>query len=89
MGVATWLAAGSKDSTLAAECNGTACPASARGDLDAFHSLKTVSTASYVVGAVCLATGVTLWLTAPRAPAGGASAKIWLGPGSGGVGGTF
>ena len=89
VGVATGLAAGSKDAAIAAECNGSTCPSTARGDIDSFHSLKTLSTASYVVGAAGLLAGGVLWLTAPRAPAGGASAQIWLGPGSGGLRGTF
>src|SRR5262249_27182377 len=46
-----------------------------------------VSTALFVVGGVALAAGLTVALTAPRAPR--ASARITLGPGSVALGGTF
>jgi allophanate hydrolase subunit 1 len=65
------------------------CPPSEQGDLDAFHSMRTVSTVSYVVGAIGLVAGGVLWLTAPPAHPARASAQVWLGPGSAGIGGRF
>jgi hypothetical protein len=88
-GAATGLAAGSKDGALAAECNGSRCPQKAQGDLDSFHSLATASTVSYVVGALGVAGGGTLWLLRPHASPSASSARVWLGPGSGGVAGSF
>jgi hypothetical protein len=90
VGLATALAAGSKDGTLASECRGNVCPPSARGDLDAFHSLSTVSTVAYVVGAAGVLGGGALWLFGPHASGlGSTAARVWVGPGSGGVAGTF
>jgi hypothetical protein len=66
-------------------------------DLDAFRSLRTVSTIGYVVGGVGIAAGVTLLLTAPESkPAAEAHAALdtprwtpYVGLGSAGVAGTF
>jgi hypothetical protein len=89
LGLAAGLAAGAKDSTIAAECAGSVCPASARADIDSFHSLKTLSAAGYVVGAAGVLAGATLWVMTPRAPAGWPSAALWVGPGSAGLSGAF
>lgn len=90
VGIATGVAADSKHDALASECNSQGiCPLSAQGDLDAFHSMRTVSTVAYVVGAVGLAAGGVLWITAPSPHPTHASAHVWLGPGLAGVGGRF
>ena len=91
VGVAAGLAAGSKDASLAAECHGSVCPPSAKSDIDGLHSLSTVSTVGYVVGAVGVTAGAAFWLLSPHASSSGSgtSARVWLGPGSGGVAGTF
>ena len=61
-------------------------------DVQAFRSLRTVSTVSYIVGGVGLAAGTTLYLTAPskhaRAPQAGA-VKVWINAASDGVAGAF
>jgi hypothetical protein len=88
VGVATALAATSKHTTLQGECSGSTCPPSAQGDLDSFHTLRTVSAVGYVVGALGIAGGVALWLLAPK-QADAASARLWLSPGAAGVAGAF
>jgi hypothetical protein len=89
VGAIAGLAAGSKDATIAAECDGNKCPPTARGDIDSFHAVAALSTASYVVGAAGAVVGATLWLIAPRASASATSAHLWIQPGSGGLAGTF
>ena len=78
------------------ECPAGRCPPSAQSDLDAFRTTRTISTVGYVVGAVGLAAGVVLVLTAPRrAPSvatnGASSARVgaFVGVGSAGVAGAF
>jgi hypothetical protein len=64
-GIVTGILAESKHSTLASECKGGVCAPSDQGDVNSFHTLRTLSTVGYVVGAVGLAGGVVLWLLAP------------------------
>ena len=90
VGVIAGLVAGGKHSTLSGECNdgaGTCAPQYA-GDLDGFHAARTWSTVGYVVGALGVAGGVTLWLTAPRARSA-TTASVWVGPAAAGVAGSF
>jgi len=88
VGVVAGLAAGSKHDVLAGECPDGRCPASAQGDLDSFHGLKTASTVGYVLGVAAVAGGAALWLTAPRAPRSGV-VGIGIGPASVRIGGAF
>jgi len=89
VGVIVGLAATSKYSTLSNECNGTACPASAQGDLDAFRSMRTVSTVGYVVGIVGVAGAAALYFLLPQGHAGTATAHAWIGPTPTGFAGEF
>jgi hypothetical protein len=57
-------------------------------DLNAFRSLRGVSTAAYVVGGVGLAAGVTLFVLAPKAKSPG-STGLWIGPNGASVRGAF
>jgi hypothetical protein len=90
LGVTAGLVAGGKHSTLAGECDNNAdtCAPQHAGDLDSFHTWRTVSTVGYVVGALGVAGGAVLWLTAPRARTATATG-VWLGPASAGVAGRF
>jgi hypothetical protein len=91
-GVVSGLIATSKHSTLSGECdsNSGTCPASAQSDVDSFHSWRVISTVGYVVGAVGVAAGVVLWLTAPKAaPRGTGSVGVMVGPASACLAGTF
>lgn len=89
LGGTAGLVAGGKHSTLSGECNNSAgtCAAQYAGDLDAFHTWRTVSTIGYVVGALGVVGGAVLWLTAPKAH--GTTAQVWLGPASAGIKGRF
>jgi hypothetical protein len=89
LGVTAGLVAGSKHASLSDVCDNAAgtCRPDYADDLSAFHTWRTVSTVGYVIGAVGIAGGATIWLTAPRA--GNATARLWLGPASAGIVGRF
>jgi hypothetical protein len=88
LGITGGLVAGGKHSTLAGECDNAAgtCAPQYSGELDAFHTWRTVSTISYVVGALGVAGGAALWFTAPKAPT---ATALWFGPASAGIAGRF
>jgi hypothetical protein len=98
-GIVTGLMATSRYKSAEDECPAHRCVDGSQGakDLDAFRSLRTVSTIGYVVGGVGIAAGVTLLLTAPESkPAAEAHAALdtprwtpYVGLGSAGVAGTF
>jgi hypothetical protein len=89
LGIAGGLVASGKHTTLSGECNDSAgtCAPQHAGDLDSFHTWRTVSTVGYVVGALGIVGGGALWLFAPRVPS--TSAQVWVGPASAGVAGRF
>jgi len=93
IGIGTGVAATSKHSVLEGEgcpSNGGMCPPSAsQTDLDSFHSLKTWSTVGYIIGAAGIVGGGILWLTAPKPLSSGGTARVWIGPSSMGLAGTF
>src|SRR5204862_8115848 len=91
VGVAAGIAAAGRQSDLEGECSGPRCPSSAQHDIDAYRTLRTVSTIGYVTGAIAAGVGVTLLITAPGAPRSPPRATIepWLGAGRGGVRGSF
>jgi hypothetical protein len=72
------------DATKACPPPGTTCPTSEGAGLwnDAY-SLGNVSTVAFVAGGVALATGVVLWLVAPRrTETAGTAAQLVVGPGT-------
>ena len=82
VGIGTGIAATSKHSTLQGECpHAPICPSSASGDLDSFHTLRTASTVTYVIGAAGLAGGGVLFLTAPSRKTSTPTAWVypWMG----------
>jgi len=89
VGVVTGLMANSEHKTAEDECPSGRCVEGSSGAeaLDAFRSLRTVSTIGYVVGVVGIGTGVTLWLTRPKSER--ASVGVFVGTGSAGVRGSF
>jgi hypothetical protein len=88
IGAVSGLTAASKDNALAHECSGDVCPGTARADLEAFHSAKTISLVGYVFGAAGIAGGVTLWLASPRS-ASSVAARLWVAPPRAGIEGAF
>jgi hypothetical protein len=96
-GLATGVVAGSlsmaRHSDAERDCPDRGCVAGTQGetDLDAFRSLRTVSTVGYVVGGVAGITGLVLLLTAVPSegrPSVG-NLRPWLGVGAAGVRGRF
>jgi hypothetical protein len=90
LGVTAGLVAAGKHSTLQGECDNTTntCVAQYSGDLDAFHTWRTISTVGYVLAGLGAAGGTMLWLTAPKAT-NTTAVNVWVGPSSAGVGGRF
>jgi hypothetical protein len=90
VGVVTGLMATSKHSSAREGCPDGVCPegSQAADDLDAFRSLRTISTIGYAVGIVGVAAGVTLLLTAP-ARADSARVTPFVGVGRAGLLGWF
>jgi hypothetical protein len=89
-GIASWA----HESSASARCNGSQCPPSTYGDIDAAHTFATASTISFVVGGVAAVVGAlsvltaTTWATKTPAPAA-RGATPWVGIGPTGVAGTF
>jgi hypothetical protein len=90
VGLVTGLMATSRHSSAERECPNNRCVAGSSGqsDVDAFRTLRTVSTVGYIAGAVSVAAGVTLLLTAPSSESEhGLAARI--GPGTASIAGWF
>ena len=88
VGIVAGIAATTKHATLASECPGGKCAPIEQSELDAFHSLQTVSTVGYVIGAAGIGGGVFLWFAAPPSSSTG-SRSGRLKPPSFGIGGEF
>jgi hypothetical protein len=100
VGAVTGLIAVGKHSDLADKCPDNKCPADVQGDVDSYKSMGTISTISFIVGAVGVGAGAVLWFTAPKesAQSGSRFATIktkdvsmtpYVGLGSAGVTGRF
>jgi hypothetical protein len=89
LGIGAGVAASSRNSALATECTGNACPPGAQQDIGAFRTWRDWSTAGYVLAAAGLVGGVVFWLAAPGDKAQGAAAHLWIGPRGAGVAGSF
>jgi len=91
VGVSAGVAGSSKHSTLSGECDNASgtCPPSAASDLDAFRSLRTVSTVGYVVGALGVVAGGVLFFAMPTPKESAASRGLYLGPTTCGFAGAF
>ncbi|MCC6215158.1 MAG: hypothetical protein IT376_09830 [Polyangiaceae bacterium] len=88
-GVVAGMLATSRYSAAEEACPARRCVEGSSGasDLEAFRSLRTVSTVGYVVGAIGVGAGVTLWLTAPSAE--GPATQAFVGVGHAGIRGSF
>ncbi|NOU32153.1 MAG: hypothetical protein HOO96_29975, partial [Polyangiaceae bacterium] len=87
-------AATSKHTQLEGECTGGACLPSSQDTLDSFHTLRTLSTLSYVAGGVLVVGGIVLIVTAPSSTKVQASREPirvlpWVGWGAAGLTGRF
>lgn len=90
VGIGAGIAGESKHTALELECaTDGACPVSAQGELDAFHSLTTASTIGYAIGFAATAGAFALWLVALSDGHHGVAAQAWIGPGSTGLSGRF
>jgi hypothetical protein len=83
-----------KHASLVDQCPGGSCYPSQKSaleaDVDAYHTLGTLSTAGFVVGGAGVVTGVILLLTSPKAPpASAASIRPLIGLGTLGAEGRF
>ena len=91
-GVVAGLMASGRHAKLDEQCPDRLCVEGSAGadSLRSFHTLRTVSTVGYVVGAVALAAGVTLFVLAPSEPREQTgSVAIWMNIGHVGVRGAF
>jgi hypothetical protein len=90
VGIGAGLAASSKHASAEDDCTGGKCVEGSSGadDVDSFRRLRTISTVGYIVGAVGIGAGVTLWLTAPKSKTAGRTGAF-VGPTSVGVRGAF
>jgi hypothetical protein len=71
-------------------CPHNVCPPGKQGEVDSGRTQQTVANVGLVVGAVGLATGATLFLLSPSSKASAsASARLVVGPGYLGVGGSL
>ncbi len=81
----------SKHATVTSQCSATTCKS--QDGFDASNDAITfgnISTAAFIVGGVALATGLTLWLTAPRSAEPGApTARLLVGPANVALAGTW
>lgn len=90
LGAAYGLISISKHDEAAKYCEGSACTDQRGVDAgDAARSAGTISTVAMIVGALGLATGATLWLTAPKTSGETGKAKLGLGVGSVRLEGAF
>lgn len=90
-GMITGLMASSKHSKAEQQCPEHRCVEGSTGEdaLNSFRSLRTVSTVGYVVGAVGVAAGVTLYFTAPAPASKRGALGVFMNVGSAGITGAF
>ena len=77
-----------KHSALQTACPGGHCPSTQADALAGYHVLTNLSTAGFIAGGVLAATGVVLFITAPRATASAGVAPL-IGAGYAGAKGWF
>jgi hypothetical protein len=90
IGTVSGILANAKRSSLldsnTCSTDGRHCSPSQSNDVNAYNSLRTVSTVGFIAGGVLAATGVMLLLTAPKQES---KVGLWMGPSSAGVYGGF
>lgn len=70
-------------------CPGKVCNATGQQAINEAWMFSTVSTVLVVVGAAALATSLISFIVAPKSAPKGTQARFFVGPGFGGIGGTF
>jgi hypothetical protein len=92
-GAITGIVAISKHSSLSSACHNGSCPASEDSAISSYHTMGTLSTVGFIIAGVGAASGVTLFLLAPKStPAGpttGLTISPYVGLGAAGATGTF
>ncbi len=90
VGAVSGILASSRRSSLldsnTCSADGRHCLPSQSNDVNAYNSLRTVSTVGFIAGGVLAVTGVTLLLTAPRQES---QVGLWMSPSSAGIYGGF
>jgi hypothetical protein len=76
------------EARLRGQCPAMRCPGNLSSDVDAYESRKTVATVGLLTGATLTATGVVLYLTAPRSERSARVGLVWHGR-SAGLWGAF
>jgi hypothetical protein len=71
------------EARLIDSCPRSRCPPSLSSKVDAYESRKTIATVGLISGAALAATGIVLYLTAPRAERSAALGVVWLGNAAG------
>jgi tetratricopeptide (TPR) repeat protein len=93
IGAITGAVAMSKKSSLESDgsCSDNLCSPEASGEVDAYRSMRTISTVGFAVGAVGVGAGIVLLLVAPSqgGEAARAGVRPWVGLGGAGVSGRF
>jgi tetratricopeptide (TPR) repeat protein len=88
VGVVTGIMVGSKKRDLEdKDCTEDGCPATLSDEVDSYNQLRTISTVAFVVGAVGLAAGSVLLISAPSASA--RRLELRVGAAGGMLRGTF
>lgn len=92
-GVVTGLVAGgiwlSKNADIRSQCAGDVCPAALQPDIDVTKATGRLAVAGFVIGAAGLGAGAVLMLVSPKSSGSGAAARLFIGPGSASVRGSF
>ncbi len=88
-GTVSHFAAKGKQRDLEDVCQDEACPTSTQSDIDSYNTLKSVAKVGVVIGAVGVAAGTVLLITAPKKEPKAASVSAFIGLGSAGVRGVF
>jgi len=91
VGTATgFMALTMKDELDSGDCRDHVCGPNEHDRVDAYNSLRTASTAGFIVGGLGMAAGWALLLTAPEPPSQGSASMIpWVSLGAAGLAGRF
>jgi hypothetical protein len=87
LGATTGLIVAVRHGDLSTECPvNNNCNGQHDSEVSTYNTMRTLSTAGFIVGGVAAVAGVTLLLTAPKTPA---QVGLWLSPNAAGIQGKF